>query len=401
MEQPRVALGLLIAAIVILAVVAGTIIFVLRRIPAYRRVRDQGQATATDAERIKAEYAAAGMPVNSSFFTSANVAGTINGLAFTHKVVPGGRNAPPHVELEAPSSLRGEFGVRREGGAEGFFKAIGLAGEAQTGDAAFDREFYLQGSSRDYVQAIFADAQNRDAIRRLFALGFDGVELRDGRLRAARSPQAHLLELAVVRGALEQFAALRTTASAMQVAMQGIGGVATRQINAASALALGVAIAAFMATVYLLEPMVDGQFALFAASWKPALIAYGVLAALTALLLRGRANAPKELAMIALLGLPSIWIGGVSGAMLANQYLDRSPPQTIRAQLLRHYVTRGKNTSYHLVFAHWRRRGAEVNLMVPYEIFNRARPKQTWVLQTRAGRLGYEWVDTMAPERRG
>lgn len=403
MEQPHVAPGLLIAAIVILVVVAGTIIFIMRRLPGHQK-RSERQAQATsDAERIKAEYAAAGMPVKSSFFTSANASGAINGVAFTHKVVPGGKNSPPHVTLEAPSALRGEFGVRREGGSEGFFKAIGFAGEAQTGDAAFDREFYLTGTSHEYVQALFADAQNREAVRALFELGFDNVELHDGKLRASRSPQAQLFELAVVRNALERFAALRTTPAAMQVAMQGIGGLSTRQVNTACATALGIAIAAFMAMIFLLEPMVDGQFAMFTDSWRPALIAYGVLIAATLLLLRGRANAPKELAMIALLGLPSIWVIGVSAAMLSNQYLDRSPPQTVRVLLLRHYVTRSKDsTSYHFVFPSWRRSRSrdDVDIEVPYEIYNKARPEQWWVLQTRAGRLGYEWVDTLAPEKR-
>jgi len=161
--------------------------------------------------------------------------------------------------------------------------------------------------------------------------------------------------------------------------------------------ALGVAAGGFMATIHLLEPMVDGQFALFADSWRQAVIVYGLLLAATLLFLRGRANAPRELLMIALLGLPSIWIGGVSGAMLANQYLDPSPPQMVRVVLLHHYLSKGKNTSYHFVFAAWRRGGADVNIVVPHEIYRKARRNQTWLLETRAGRFGYEWIDSLEP----
>ena len=398
MEQPRIALGLLLAAIVIVVVVAGLIIYVLRRVPGDRKNAAAQAAARTDAERIRAEYAQAGLRVKSSLLSAPSVSGTLSGTRFSHRIVQGSRNRPPGIEVSARSSLRGDFSVRREGGAEGFFKSIGLAGEAQTGDAAFDREFYLAGLSRDYVQALFADPENRAALRALFALGFDRVELQDGALTATRSGQAQLLELGVLRAALEQLAALRTTAGAMQAAMQGLGGIRTRQIDVACTLAFGVAVLTFMATVYFLAPMIDGQFAMFADSWRAALVAYGMLVAATLLWLRGRANAPRELAMIALLGLPAIWVGGVSGAMLANQFLDASPPQAVRTVLLRHYATRGRNAAYHLVFAPWGERRARVNLTVPLEVYRMANANQTWILEIRAGRYGYAWVDALAPQ---
>ncbi len=398
MEQPRVALSILLAVIVVAIVVGGLIIFILRRIPAYRRIRDKGLDMAADGERIKGEYAQAGLSVSSGFFSGPSVSGTLYGMHFTHRIIPGGRNSPPRIELSTPSSLRGEFSVRREGGREGFFKAIGFAGEAQTGDAAFDGEFYLAGVSRDYVQALFADAQNRDAVRALFALDFDSLELQDGQLTVARSGQTLLLELAALRAALEQLAALRTTAGAMQAAMQGLGGLRTRHIDKLCTAVMGVAVTVFMATLYFLEPMVDGQFAMFLDSWRAALIVYGALVAVSLLLLRGRANAPRELLMIVLVGLPSIWAGGVSAAMLVNQYFDPSPPQTVSVVLLRHYVTGGKNRSYHLVFWPWGRRPANVDIAVPPEIYRKAAPNQMWTLQTRAGRFGYEWVDTLEPQ---
>jgi hypothetical protein len=397
MEQPRIALFLLLAAIVIVVVVAGLIIFVLRRIPGYRKRAAAQKSATADGDRIKAEYAQAGLQVKSSLFSSPRVSGTLSGVAFTHKIVPGGRNSPPRVALSAHCALRGEFSVRREGASETFFKSIGLAGEAQTGDAAFDREFYLAGRSRAYVQALFSDAQNRDAVRALFALGLDSLELNDGELTAIRGRPPQFLELSTLRSALEQFAALRTTPAALQVAMHGIDGVRTRSIDKACLGGFGVGAGAFMATTYLLEPMVDGQFAMFADSWRPALILYAALVGVTLLLLRGRANAPRELLMIALLGLPSIWFGGVSGAMLANQYLDASRPQFVQVPLLRHYVSRGKHSSYHFVFSGWRKSDGAVHVVVPLEIYRKARDNQRWRLETRAGRFGYAWIDSLEP----
>jgi hypothetical protein len=390
------ALFWLLAAIVLVLVVAGSIIFILRRFLGGKTFVTTAQ---TDAAEIKAAYAQAGLLVKSSLFSSPSVTGTLSGTAFMHKIVPGTRNSPPHAELSARSALRGDFSIRREGGTEGFFKSIGFAGEAQTGDTEFDRTFYLAGISPEYIRALFSDAQNRDAVRALFALEFDRVELRDGRITAVRRRHAQLLELDVLRSALDQFAALRPTPAAMQVTIQGIGGIATRQIDTGCVIAFGVAVAGFMATTVLLEPMVDGQFAMFEDTWHPALVAYLPLFVATLVALRGRANAPKELLMIAVFGLPSLWVGAVSGAMLANQYLDPSPPQTVRVLLLRLYASRGKNTSYHFVFPPWRKRRSNVNIVVPIDIYRKAKRNQTWILQTRAGRFGYEWIDTLAPQR--
>jgi hypothetical protein len=397
MDQSRLALFVVLAAIIVV-VVAGLVIFILRRIPAYRRYAATAKSASSDAQRIKSEYQQAGLQVSSSWSAAPSVTGTLSGTPFTQRLVQGSRNSPPRIELSARSALRGEFSVRREGSTESFFKSIGFAGEAQTGDATFDREFYLAGTSREYVQALFSDPGNRAAIRTLFALGFDGVELSDGRVTATRRRHAQLLELDALRAALEQLAALRTTASAMQFAMHGIGGIRTRHIDTVCSVAFGIAIAAFMLTVYLLEPMVDGQLVMFADSWQPALIVYGILVGAALLLLRGRANAPREFAMVALLGLPAIWVVGVSGAMLANQVLDPSPPQTVRVMLLRRYETHGKHSSYHLVLASWRRPRAAVNVVVPRSIYRRAQPHQTWIVVTRAGRYGYEWIDSLEPQ---
>lgn len=318
MEYPNVALALLVIAIVLLVVFAGGIIFFLRRSPSYKAGPAKG-TTAEDAERLKAEYAQAGMPVKSSFFSSPSVTGSLSGVAFVHKVIPGGRNSPSRAVVTARSGMRGQFAVRREGGSEGFFKSIGFAGEVQTGDANFDREFYLLGSSREYVAAMFSDVQNREAVRAIFGLGFDHLELYDGEITASRERHAQLIELKAVGSVLEQLAALRTTPGAQQVAMQGSGGITLRQINTVCAAAAGVAVAALMGILYLLDPMVGGQLAIYEETWRPALYVYVPLVLLAVLALRGRPAAVKELSLVALIGLPGLWGSGAGLATLANQ----------------------------------------------------------------------------------
>jgi len=50
------------------------------------------------------------------------------------------------------------------------------------------------------------------------------------------------------------------------------------------------------------------------------------------------------------------------------------------------------------VFQPWGKRRRNVDIAVPLEIYRKAAPQQMWVLETRAGRFGYAWVDTLEPQ---
>jgi hypothetical protein len=50
-----------------------------------------------------------------------------------------------------------------------------------------------------------------------------------------------------------------------------------------------------------------------------------------------------------------------------------------------------------LVFSGWRKSDGAVHVVVPLEIYRKARDKQSWRLETRAGRFGYAWIDSLEP----
>ena len=184
----------------------------------------------------------------------------------------------------------------------------------------------------------------------------------------------------------------------MRVAMQGLRGISTAQIQAGVAVAALVAVGTYLATMTWLDPMIDGSFALYEDSWRHGLVACVLLLVASVFVLRGRAAAAQELAMIALLG-PLLWAGGAGLATVANQYLDQSPPQTVRVPLLRRYATSARTPSYHFVFPYWGSGRGNVDIAVPFDVYERGHEKQTWVLQARAGRYGYSWIDELAPQR--
>ena len=386
---------------VVLLVVGGAVLLILlvRRLPGYRRYREIQAAAAELLARRKAEYAQAGLTVKTRFLGGQRVAGTLGGRAFRCRAVPGSRNEPAHTVLTTASELRGDFVVSREGGSERWFKSLGLAREAQTRDAAFDDAYYLAGRSHDYVQALFAEETNRAAVRALFALGFDRVELHRGRLAAKRERVAELPELGALEAALVALAGLEETPGTRHAAMQGRGGPSTRQIRyACTGLAL-LAGLGYIACLTTLQPLLDGVFAPLRDYWRHALFAYAGLTVVTVLALRGRAAFAGELATLVLVGLPALAALALEGALLGNQWLDRDDAQARQTTLLGRYHVDGKHPSSHLLFADWRRPGGRIDVKVSRAVHDRAREGEGWVLHVRPGRLGYAWIEALAPLR--
>ncbi len=166
------------------------------------------------------------------------------------------------------------------------------------------------------------------------------------------------------------------------------------------ATVFGVAGVAFLVVMFLLDPMIDGPFAMFADTWQPVtLYAYLPLVAVAFIALRGRASAISDLTMIVLLGLPGILGGAVGLATVANQYLDQSTPQTVQVVLVSKYKSSGGRNNrvhYYFVFQSWRSDRAEVKIPVSAEHHSQGKQKQTWILRTRTGRFGYEWIESLS-----
>jgi hypothetical protein len=393
MEQSGDALFLLGVIAILVVAVATPVILILRITPWYKKQRREEQLAKERAGMVNAEYAQAGIHVKKTFLGSAQMEGVHAGVAFTHQIEPGGKNSPPRAIISASSTLRGDFCVTRERAADSFFRRIGFAGEAQTGDAAFDGEFLLEGGSREYVRAIFADAHNRDAVRALFESGFDRVELDGGEASASKSGEAHVMDLPVVTGAVERLASLRAASDMAGAAMYR--GVSTGKIQ--RSLAAGTVVAALLiAWAHLgTRPTVETWWDAAQRDWHAIALGCVSLVALTVVSLRGRSAAYRELAHIMAV-MPVFVYAGWCAAILANQKLDASAPSIHEARLVKKYQTAGKNSiSCHLEFESWRQDLVYAHVMVPCDVYNRLKPGQIVAVGTHAGRLGIEWVDSV------
>jgi hypothetical protein len=350
------------------------------------------RARATQSAEIELEYTRAGINVRTSWVHGGRVAsGVLQGVRFVLTIAPPTRS-PPHAMLTTPSALGGTFRVGREGSADRFFKRLGLTSEMQIGDAGFDREFYLSGS-RECLESLFGKAQARDAVRALFRLGFDSVWLRGGKLSALMPDCTPLFHLDTLRAALEQLTAIRTTPGAQAATMKEDPAPRTTQILYGSLTLLSAGYVLFLTADMMIQPLADGVAAVIEDAWPGALAAYLALAALVVFLLRGRPRAHYELFCILLMALPGSGLASWGGALLANQFLDQSAPRERLTRVEGSSGSRRSKWKFAVALAPWDASGRSVYIGSNLN----GHPGQRWIVRTRSGRLGYEWVESAQP----
>lgn len=382
-------LALFAVMAVLVLVIALPVILIYRITPWYKKEQQQKE----HAEKVDAEYARAGIHVKKAYFGSEEMEGVHAGAAFIHKIEPGGKSYPPKAVVSVRSALPGDFSVTREVAADTFFRRIGFTRVVQTGDTAFDGEFLLEGSSREYVQALFSDAHNRDLVRALFASGFDSIELDSGNASARKSGEAHPMDLPVVTSVVERLASLRAAPAMSEYALHG--GISGKQIQwgvtAGVFVAMSLILWAFIGT----RPLVEGWWGAAQREWHVIALVCAVLVPAIIASLWGRPAANRELGFIAIL-LPVLLFGGLCTALLANQKLDAGTLRVHEVRLVTKYVTHGKNSiSYHLELKSWRKDLFFVDALVPYDLYGRLKPGQTVAVGTHDGWLGIEWIDTV------
>lgn len=330
----------------------------------------------------------------------------LEGVPYRYQYFSGSkhRSAFFRVGIDAPSPVA--FTLVGETPLDVFFKRVGLSREAQTGDASFDRAFYLLSDWPRSASGVFADAQAREAARALFDAKFKSVELSRGRLEArmdhwidfgAVSPErvaAAVRQLVrIARRVPEAPAAPESAARARRAAVLRwvIFGVPIALTTAAFPLAVS----------YESRRLVDfGALAGAAWPWTAVLVAWYLWTA--ASLLKGRSSAGRDLLAVSLAAVLGFGASGLAVPFWINHAFDTSPAAEHRV-LVRDKTERAsaqaKNKNYRLWVDSWRPERAVERLRVRLPMYRAARPgRQYLVVTTRAGRLGLEWIESMRLE---
>lgn len=339
------------------------------------------------------QYARSGLQTGRTLLHRDVVSGQHAGVGFEHYVVPAGKHTPARMVVSIATSSPGEFHVHPESESTEIVKQLGMVDEFQAGETSFDRKYYFSGTTDEYVRTVFGVRKNMEALRAIFARGFDQLEKTDKNL-AASGEGAHFLGVAELKSSVEQLAKFWLPPAV--VGAEGKTFVGRRVLYAVRAAIL-VLIIIGAAGFYATNPLVDGWMA-FAFALLP------VLAVLCAAILvagyfglKGRSMATRAFIEL-LLGMP-FWVVALVGALaLANERFDRGNAEEHNVRLLKRYATSAKRGHFfHLEFESWRGRNRERLNNVPEEMYALAREGQIWHLRVRPGSLRQPWIESMKP----
>lgn len=295
------------------------------------------------------------------------------------------------VRVRAPSS--GQFTLTKEGAVERLSKVIGLSRELETGDPAFDEEFYVQTNVAPFASAFFRSPERRHAVLEICSLGFTEVR-HDGKvLEATWSPFAppEGLDPSVVMRAVSHLARLAKDIPPPAPGARAEGVPAWKIKRALAFVVPGVWLATSLLTF---ETWGSWGWR----SYRP-LDEIGVshgfevtvpLAALCIALgwalVRGRATSHRELYWIVAMSVFALPLSFALVSVL-NGWLDGQPETVHTARVL---ATKPDNR---VILQSWRRPGRTEQLIVATSVHARLKPQRsTLLVATKPGRFGYEWV---------
>ncbi|NIR29599.1 MAG: hypothetical protein GWN84_09880 [Gammaproteobacteria bacterium] len=323
----------------------------------------------------------------------------VDGCRYEYAYRAGSRNRPASFEIRIECASPGDFEVRPERRLDRLFKRLGIAAELQTGDGPFDEDFYIHTNSVGFCRRLFGDADVRETVRRISALGYGTLRHDAERLEAVCSPFTADASRPVnfVEGAVRQLAVLAARVPQEAYEPRTLGMPSWKLARGTVFTIAGLSVVAGMGTFVwgrsAYPPLDQLEAMLFSLRYSgAALLAFLVLAAV---LLRGRSGSHKELLLsggIVLFGIP---LTGVGGLFVLNGYGDDSPPVRHEMRVLDKHSSRHRSsTTYYVHLRSWRPGHDEERLSVSPGTYRGVRAGRSVLrVTTRAGRYGLEWVD--------
>jgi hypothetical protein len=387
--SPEVFLLWLIGAVVLLTVVVSAIaIFIVRKSGAGKAQPQAGDELRKHFARLEGE----GLALESRLLCGTVARGEHAGRSFEHYMLQQGKDLPPEAVVSIPTAAPGAFEVRPEGADVVMAKELGMVDELQTGDPALDRKMYFSGITDEYVRAVFGVRDNLDIVRRLLAQGFHRIEKTTDRLTAWKV-QPEPLALRDLKAAVEQLAAF-----SLPPTVEGSRAFQGRKALYAMRTVILVACLLGVTGFVITQPLTEGWGAFLV---KTAPYNLAICAAMVAgawIWLRGRSMSVGGMVEL-LLYLPLLAVALVGTLALANEHLDRAAASehVVKVVSRTAYQPPARRSGqqsvvYNVEFESWRGRTHQ-NMAVSWHIFSDAREGSTWVVRTRPGSLGQEWIE--------
>lgn len=329
---------------------------------------------------------------------------TYEGREYEYTYVKGDGNTPPYLKISVESVSNGDFEIEKRSFENAFFKAIGILRDFNTGDAGFDKQFFILTDSHTFTSSYFMERAKKDAVYRLFELGFDRIihdgavmECRWGRFKPKRD-----FNLSVINEALTHLSALikeMPRAEAESAYIKPKNRALSPQGTVFAVIILFCLATAGLWWGLREYPPLDSINMFLGSLWY-SIPAFAAFLWLTALIVRGKAKSHEMFKIIVLLSIIFFPVCGFGTFLNVNGYLDKSESSVHRMKVesKRKSTSKGR-VSHYVSFKSWRKGRDFEKIKIKSEDYERVKPGVTQMaVETKPGRLGYEWVSSYSIE---
>ncbi len=314
------------------------------------------------------------------------------GIKYHRQFRSGSKNSAPSISLRLDLRFPAPIRLSAESGFDRFGKAIGLASEFQTQDKDFDREIYIDCAYQDYAAAMFWDTTNRQAIRRCFAKfpKLAWIALGDKKAEIIISPAG--------KDDLDENDCMElvATVAGLHEAVQGRKVERNRFKERIATVVMGISGGLSFLTTVLLAlglvffPSLDNG--IFITGILGGLVFFVLTIVLSYGILKGKPGTIIAFVLAMGLGLANGTMGGIGAAHLINGLAADSPLIPHEVMVTEKSISRGKNsTSYYLDYVSWRD-GQVASLSVSQSWYDAYNIGDTLIIESRMGKLGYEFL---------
>jgi len=331
------------------------------------------------------------------FNFTGTVQAAVDGIPYTCRYVPSGKNSPPKMIVQVSCSSPGQLTVTRESRIDSFFKKIGFSAEVQTGDKEFDDAFYVLTDTPGFASAYLRGPSRCRAVENCFGAGSTYVKL-DGKNVSAQLSPFHANNPEHQERVLACARHLAVLSKDIPVSFESDSLFGAPQAKAKRAIVLTAAVGSFnLGFVSLIwaqqYPVLDAG-PLFFKSLKTSVPVLLAVLFLAAMLLRGRSSSHRDFFISVFMLIPGLILLGFGSAGVLNGRNDMTENQDHFVRVLSKYKTHSKNsTTYHALIESWRHGRSQEHVTVPWREYRSIAPGQSRMrVTTRRGFLGFEWI---------
>jgi len=289
------------------------------------------------------------------------------------------------VAVASPSS--GTFYVTRGGRIAAWMKRHGISREMQTGDPAFDQQCYVVADDDSVPLAYFTDPGRREAVCALLRAGFTRVEYTPGEVRAIWDffqVDKHFRS-DPVSGAARHLAVLACDVPVLPQSATAARMRTRRRIVRTIAIVSTILGATWLTFGRTISPPLDFD-AMLLHSLRLSLPVLAPFLVISVFVLRRGSHA--VLIQVILASLFGFLFVGFGVSVMLNALRDATPAQGHAAMIV--LKSRGRYPA--LQVKSWRPGHGTEWVPVSRGLFRTVSPGDVVVVETHAGRLGFEWI---------